>query len=251
MKAFLILENGTVYQGIHIGAVKEVICEIVFNTSMAGYVEALTDPAAAGQAVCMTYPLVGNYGVCIEDSESGRAWGDGLIVRELSRIAAIFRTDLTIQGYLQEQGIFGITGIDTRSLTKLLRINGTMSGCLTTNEHFDLNEYLTRIKAWRLTDAVAKVTTAARYENKGMRSSEEIAAVAAKPGSVRFNNADYSEGRRENSPIAIGNLTGRGKRVAVLDTGIMNSQLEALTRRGCDVTVFPAGTPAEELLAAT
>ena len=81
MKAFLILEDGTVFTGKHIGAVQEVISEIVFNTSMAGYTEVLTDPSYAGQAVCMTYPLVGNYGVCLEDMESGRAWPGGFIVR--------------------------------------------------------------------------------------------------------------------------------------------------------------------------
>lgn len=86
MKAFLILEDGTIFEGIHIGAEKEIISEIVFNTSMAGYLEVLTDPSYAGQAVCMTYPLIGNYGVCKEDCESRRPWPDGFIVRELSRM---------------------------------------------------------------------------------------------------------------------------------------------------------------------
>ena len=90
MKAFLILEDGTVFEGTHIGAVREVISEIVFNTSMAGYLEVLTDPSYAGQAVCMTYPLIGNYGVCLEDMESVQAWPDGFIVRELSRIPSNF-----------------------------------------------------------------------------------------------------------------------------------------------------------------
>lgn len=83
MKAFLILEDGTVFEGLHIGACKEVISEIVFNTSMAGYLEVLTDPSYAGQAVCMTYPLIGNYGICLEDMESRKPWPDGFIVREL------------------------------------------------------------------------------------------------------------------------------------------------------------------------
>ena len=92
MKAFLILEDGTVFQGTHIGVEKEVISEIVFNTSMAGYLEVLTDPSYAGQAVCMTYPLIGNYGVCLADMESRQAWPDGFIVRELSRIPSNFRS---------------------------------------------------------------------------------------------------------------------------------------------------------------
>ncbi len=104
MQAFLILEDGTVFTGTHIGADREVISEIVFNTSMAGYPEVLTDPSYAGQAVCMTYPLIGNYGVCREDMESRRPWVDGFIVRELSRTASNFRTDLTIQEFLEEYG---------------------------------------------------------------------------------------------------------------------------------------------------
>ena len=129
MKAFLILEDGTVFEGTHIGADKEIISEIVFNTSMAGYLEVLTDPSYAGQAVCMTYPLIGNYGVCLTDMESRRAWPDGFFVRELSRIPSNFRKDITIQEFLTQQDIPGIAGIDTRALTKILREKGTMNGC--------------------------------------------------------------------------------------------------------------------------
>ena len=97
MKAFLILEDGTVFAGKHIGVDKDVVSEIVFNTSMAGYTEVFTDPSYAGQAVCMTYPLIGNYGVCRADMESERIWLDGVIVRELSDVASNFRCDMTIQ----------------------------------------------------------------------------------------------------------------------------------------------------------
>ncbi|MBR1855312.1 MAG: carbamoyl phosphate synthase small subunit, partial [Lachnospiraceae bacterium] len=100
-KAFLILEDGTVFVGTHIGADKEIVSEIVFNTSMAGYLEVLTDPSYAGQAVCMTYPLIGNYGICKDDMESLRPWPDGFIVRELSRIPSNFRCDMTIQQFLE------------------------------------------------------------------------------------------------------------------------------------------------------
>ena len=144
MKAFLILEDGTVFEGTHIGAVREVISEIVFNTSMAGYLEVLTDPSYAGQAVCMTYPLIGNYGVCLEDMESVQAWPDGFIVRELSRIPSNFRKDITIQEFLEQQNIPGIAGIDTRALTKILREKGTMNGMITTDEAYDLNTVLPR-----------------------------------------------------------------------------------------------------------
>ena len=138
MKAFLILQDGTVFEGTQIGVVKDVISEIVFNTSMAGYPEVLTDPSYAGQAVCMTYPLIGNYGICKEDMESEQAWPDGLIVRELSRMPSNFRSDMTIQEFLINQNIPGIAGIDTRALTKILREKGTMNGMITVNENFGL-----------------------------------------------------------------------------------------------------------------
>ena len=148
MKAFLILEDGTVFTGTHIGAPGEIISEIVFNTSMTGYLEVLTDPSYAGQAVCMTYPLIGNYGICLEDMESERAWPDGLIVRELSRMASNFRKDITIQEFLEQHDIPGIAGIDTRALTKILREKGTMNGMITTDVNYDLTSILPKLKAY-------------------------------------------------------------------------------------------------------
>ena len=149
MKAFLILEDGTVFSGTHIGADKDVVSEIVFNTSMAGYPEVLTDPSYAGQAVCMTYPLIGNYGIVTEDMESVRPWLDGLIVRELSRMPSNFRTDMTIQAFLEKYEIPGIAGIDTRALTRLLRDRGTMNGMITTNADYDMTEVKERLAAYR------------------------------------------------------------------------------------------------------
>ena len=119
MKAFLILEDGTVFSGTSIGAEREVISEIVFNTSMTGYLEVLTDPSYAGQAVTMTYPLIGNYGICYKDMESLKAWPDGFIVRELSRMPSNFRCEDTIQKFLVDNNIPGIAGIDTRALAKI------------------------------------------------------------------------------------------------------------------------------------
>ena len=163
MKAFLILEDGTVFEGIHIGAEKEIISEIVFNTSMAGYLEVLTDPSYAGQAVCMTYPLIGNYGVCKEDCESRRPWPDGFIVRELSRMPSNFRSDCTIQEYLESFGVPGIAGIDTRALTKILREKGTMNGMITTNADYSLEEILPRLAAYTTGNVVEKVTCENMY----------------------------------------------------------------------------------------
>ena len=157
MKAFLILEDGTVFTGTSIGAKKEVISEIVFNTSMTGYLEVLTDPSYAGQAVTMTYPLIGNYGVCYEDMESKKAWPDGYIVREISRLASNFRNEAGIEEFLIKSDIPGIAGIDTRALTKILREKGTMSGMITTNEAYDLEAVKAQIKEYKVRRVVEKL----------------------------------------------------------------------------------------------
>lgn len=166
MNAFLILEDGTVFAGTSIGAKKEMISEIVFNTSMTGYLEVLTDPSYAGQAVVMTYPLIGNYGIT-PDMESKKAWPDGYIVRELSRMPSNFRCEGTLQDFLTEQGIPGIAGIDTRALTKLLREKGTMNGMITVNQDFNLEEILPKLKAYTVGDVVSKVTCEERYVLSG------------------------------------------------------------------------------------
>lgn len=157
MKAFLILEDGTVFEGISIGSTREVISEIVFNTSMTGYLEVLTDPSYAGQAVVMTYPLIGNYGIT-PDMESERPWPDGYIVRELSRMPSNFRCEGTLEDFLAKYDIPGIAGIDTRALTKILREKGTMNGMITTNEEYELTQILPRVKAYVTGNVVDKVT---------------------------------------------------------------------------------------------
>ncbi|SFA78917.1 carbamoyl-phosphate synthase small subunit [Acetitomaculum ruminis DSM 5522] len=167
MKAFLILEDGSVFQGESIGAKKEAVSEIVFNTSMTGYLEVLTDPSYAGQAVVMTYPLIGNYGVCLEDIESEKAWPDAFIVRELSELDSNFRTEMSIQDFLLKYDIPGISGIDTRALTKLLRDKGTMNGILTYDENYDINEIIPKLKAYSPSKVVEKVTCKEKYTLKG------------------------------------------------------------------------------------
>ncbi len=157
MKAFLILEDGTVFEGVSIGSTREIISEIVFNTSMTGYLEVLTDPSYAGQAVVMTYPLIGNYGICYEDMESMHPWPDGYIVRELSRMPSNFRSEASIQEFLEKNDIPGICGIDTRALTKLLREKGTMNGMITTKE-YQASEVVEHIRAYRCEKVVEKVS---------------------------------------------------------------------------------------------
>ncbi|MBQ6805970.1 MAG: carbamoyl phosphate synthase small subunit [Lachnospiraceae bacterium] len=246
MKAFLILEDGTVFEGTHIGAQKEIISEIVFNTSMVGYLEVLTDPSYAGQAVCMTYPLIGNYGVCEEDMESGQPWADGFIVRELSRIPSNFRCEKTIQEFLEERGVPGIAGIDTRALTKILRDKGTMNGMITTNENYQLEDIIPKLKEYTTGKVVEKVTCESKYDLKG---SESLADNGPISGSSQFNKADFEKGIREPKPSMIRKINGRGLRVALLDLGAKKNIMRSLTARGCDVTVYPASTTAEEIIA--
>ena len=207
MKAYLILEDGTVFEGTSIGSSREVISEIVFNTSMTGYLEVLTDPSYAGQAVVMTYPLIGNYGICREDMESRQAWPDGYIVRELSRIPSNFRSGDTIDHFLKEQDIPGISGIDTRALTKILREKGTMNGMITTNGDYDLEEVKEKIRQYTVKGVVLKTSVKKPYV-----------------------------------------LPGDGKKVALLDCGANDNIARNLNKRGCEVTVYPADTPAEEIL---
>ena len=207
MKAFLILEDGTVFTGTSIGSKKEIISEIVFNTSMTGYLEVLTDPSYAGQAVCMTYPLIGNYGICHEDQESLRPWPDGYIVRELSRIPSNFRCEDTVQNFLKKYDIPGIAGIDTRALTKILREKGTMNGMITTNESYNLDEIIPKLKEYTTGKVVERVTCEEKHV-----------------------------------------LKGNGPKVGLLDFGAKENIAKSLNERGCEVTIYPAATPAEEIL---
>lgn len=247
MKAFLILEDGTVFEGIHIGADKEIISEVVFNTSMVGYLEVLTDPSYAGQAVCMTYPLIGNYGVCREDMESERAWPDGFIVRELSRMPSNFRCDMTIQEFLEENNVAGIAKIDTRALTKILREKGTMNGMITTDENYKLDEIIPKLKEYKAEKTVETVTCKDKYELKGSKDLSENGPIT---GTARFVAKDYEAGKREMRPSMVREITGQGLKVALLNLGSKNNIAKSLAARGCDVTVYPAFTTAQEIIAA-
>ncbi len=245
MKAFLILEDGTVFEGTHIGIEKEVISEIVFNTSMAGYLEVLTDPSYAGQAVCMTYPLIGNYGVCREDMESRQAWPDGFIVKELSGVPSNFRSDMTIQEFLTEQKIPGIASIDTRALTKILREKGTMNGMITTDENYDLKNIIPKLKTYTTGKVVDKVTCKSKYN---VTASNELSDNGQIAGSIVFNQENYDQGIKEKKPSMVHELNGIGRKVALMDFGAKNNIADSLAKRGCEVTVYPASTSAEEII---
>ena len=205
MQAKLILEDGTVYTGTSIGSTRTAISEIVFNTSMTGYLEVLTDPSYAGQAIVMTYPLIGNYGFT-DDMESERSWADGYIVRELSRLDSNFRSMGSLEDFLIKSDIPGICGVDTRSLTRRLRNKGTMNGMITT-EDVNPDEVLSDIKGYSVGDVVSKVTCKKPYVVKG-----------------------------------------KGYKVALLDLGAKKSIAKSLSRRGCQVNVYPADTLAEQII---
>ncbi|MDD7049037.1 MAG: carbamoyl phosphate synthase small subunit [Lachnospiraceae bacterium] len=238
MKAFLILEDGTVFSGTSIGSRREVISEVVFNTSMTGYLEVLTDPSYSGQAVCMTYPLIGNYGICGDDQESLRPWLDGYIVRELSRMPSNFRSQDTIQRFLKRYDIPGIAGIDTRALTRKLRESGTMNGMITTDENFRLEEVLLRIKSYRTGNEVELVTRSEpEFYPAGMQENSIPDGHAMAVKAVPADWEGDGQGR-----------TGKKLRVALLDLGVKENIIRSLQKRGCDVTVYPAWTSAEEIL---
>lgn len=252
MKAFLILEDGTVFTGTSFGAAKEVISEIVFNTSMAGYPEVLTDPSYAGQAVCMTYPLIGNYGVCLEDMESVRPWPDALIVRETCHVPSNFRSDESLDAFMKKYDIPGISGIDTRALTKLLREIGTMNGMITTDEHYDLQIILPQLKKYTCGKVVEKVTCKEKYTVPGAKDLSENGPIS---GHAFFDSNEYEKYQdgdkscKEKRPSLIRSLNGQGLKIGLLDVGLKENIVRSLSMRGCDVMVYPAWTPAAEILA--
>ena len=213
MKASLILANGAVFTGQSIGSTADRVCEMVFNTSMTGYQEILTDPSYAGQGIVMSYPLIGNCGVNSEDGESDRPWAEALVVRHLSPRGSNFRCEGSLDGYLKQHDISGIEGVDTRALTRILRNQGTMNGMVTCAEHFSVPECLEKINAYAVKGTVEKVT----------RKAPQVFPPTADRGKVL--------------------------KVALLDYGVKRSMIGCLTNRGCSVTVLPAHTTAGEVLA--
>ena len=168
MKAKLILENGIVFEGKAFGYLKESVGEVVFNTGMTGYEEILTDPSYYGQIVTMTYPLIGNYGINLEDMESSSPKVKGFIVREKCDFSSNFRSELEISDYLKGNKIVGLEGIDTRALTKILRNSGTMKGIITL-EDISYEEAKGKLNEFSNSEAVKNVTTQKTYviEGKG------------------------------------------------------------------------------------
>jgi carbamoyl-phosphate synthase small subunit len=211
MKAILALEDGTVFEGESFGSSGRTNGEVVFNTGMTGYQEILTDPSYAGQIVTLTYPLVGSYGVNEDDFESRRVQVEGFVVHEAVSIPSNWRSEKTLDGFLKEKGIVGIQGIDTRELTRCLRVRGVMMGTISTDE--TPGEALNRVKnspSYAGIDFTRKVTAEEPYE-------------WAAEGVERYH-------------------------VALLDCGVKYNILRSLARLGCRTTVFPCTAPAEQIL---
>lgn len=227
MKAILALADGKIFAGEAFGASGEVEGEVVFNTSMSGYQEVLTDPSYCGQMVLMTYPLIGNYGVNPEDFESSRPFLKGFIVKELSGIPSNWRSSGTLDQFLKDHGVVGIQGIDTRALTRHIREAGAQQAVLSTLES-DANVLVEKAKQ--------SVSIVGRDLVKEVTCKEPY---IWKNESVGFGEKPHSNDAREKPFF-----------VVAYDFGIKRNILRKLTEAGCRVRVVPASTPAEEVLAA-
>jgi carbamoyl-phosphate synthase small subunit len=226
MKAILALADGKIYEGEAFGASGEVEGEVVFNTSMSGYQEVLTDPSYCGQMVLMTYPLIGNYGVNPEDFESSRPFLKGFIIKELSGIPSNWRSNGTLDQFLKEHGVVGIQGIDTRALTRHIRDAGAQQAVLSTVE------------------SDAGVLVARAKQSVGIVGRDLVKEVTCKePYFWENDGAGFGE-----SPPAKDN-GGKLFSVTAYDFGVKRNILRKLTEAGCRVRVVPASTPAEEVLA--
>ncbi len=228
MKAILALEDGTIFTGTSFGATGTVTGEVCFNTSVMGYQEILTDPSYRGQIVVMTYPLIGNYGICEEDNESAGPQPLGLVVGELSRIHSSWRADESLGDWLKRHGIPGIEGIDTRRIATITREKGALRACLTT-EMTEAEAVACACAAPSLagSELVSEVTTAEPYHwDEGGHQWKLFS-----------KDTDYSE------------LPPVRYNVVAYDFGIKRNTLRGMRRSGLDVTVVPAHTTADEVLA--
>ena len=230
MKAYLVLENGMVFEGRAIGCwpdsdAEAAVGELVFTTGMTGYLETLTDPSYAGQIIMQTFPMIGNYGVISQDFE-GKSFAKGYVVHELCGEPSNFRSEGKLDAFLKEQGIPGICGVDTRALTRLIRENGVMNACLYQSSEFKVQSanmpgLPERIREYQVKNAVAEVST------------KEVLEFG--PGSPTSAACSCAEGETLH--------------VVLIDYGAKRNIIRCLVKRGCRVTVVPHDTTAEEILA--
>ncbi len=224
--AILALEDGSIFKGVAIGADGQSSGEVVFNTSMTGYQEILTDPSYCRQIVTLTYPHIGNVGANKEDEESSQTWVSGLVIRDLPLVASNFRSEKSLDEYLKDNNIVGIADIDTRRLTRILREKGSLSGCIMAG---DVNEEQAL--------AAAKGFPGL----KGMDLAKEV--TVAKAYEWRSSTWQLGKGHEEKTDDELAH------HVVAYDFGVKSNILRMLVERGCRLTVVPAQTPAADVLA--
>ncbi|MBA6253379.1 MAG: carbamoyl-phosphate synthase small subunit [Colwellia sp.] len=226
--AILVLEDGTVFKGTAIGADGAAVGEVVFNTSMTGYQEILTDPSYAEQIITLTYPHIGNTGTNSEDEESNTIWAKGLVIRDLPLLASNFRNEQNLSDYLKARNVLGIADIDTRKLTRILREKGAQNGCIMT---------LDTMSEAAETDALAQAKAFPGL--KGM----DLAKVVSTKEQYQWTEGSWELGK--------GHITPENSKfhVVAYDFGAKRNILRMLVDRGCKVTVVPAQTPAADVLA--
>ena len=222
--AVLVLKDGTIFRGTSIGAEGVAAGEVVFNTAITGYQEILTDPSYCRQIVTLTYPHIGSYGTNPEDVESGRVYAAGLVIRNLPLVASNFRSTQDLSGYLQAQGVVAIADIDTRRLTRILREKGSQNGCL---------------MAGRIDDAEA---LAAARDFPGL-AGMDLAKVVSCNAQYTWDETVWSLGK------GYGRQEAPQRHVVAYDYGVKRNILRMLAARGCRLTVVPAQTPAQDVLA--
>ena len=229
-QAILALADGTVFRGISIGAAGHTVGEVVFNTSMSGYQEILTDPSYCQQIVTLTYPHIGNYGVSAEDVEAKKVFAAGFVIKDLPLLASNFRSDMPLDAYLKREGTVAIADIDTRQLTRHLRSKGAQNGCIFT---LPLGEALTHA---HVADATARAKAAPSM------AGLDLAKVVSQSETTRWTQTEWSlEG-------GYGELDAPQFHVVAYDFGVKRNILRMLASRGCQVTVVPAQTSAAEVL---
>jgi carbamoyl-phosphate synthase small subunit len=230
-KAILVLEDGAVFSGRSFGAEGEKTGEVVFNTSLTGYQEILTDPSYKGQIVTMTYPLIGNYGVNEEDIESQIPQVEGFVVRENSKVASNFRSTEKLDSYLKKHNIIGIEGIDTRMLTRRLRIHGSLKGIISTTD-FNIESLINKAK-----------------DCPGVEGVDLVKVVTCIKKYV-WNDTSYAQMTNDKWQMSNEGVASRRIKynVVAYDYGVKFNILRNLQLVGCKVTVVPATMPAEEVL---
>ena len=229
--AILALADGTVFQGYSIGKSGSSVGEVVFNTSMTGYQEILTDPSYCQQMVVLTYPHIGNYGVSGEDIESNKVFATGLIIKDLPQLHSNFRASHDLSEYLQAQQVCGIAGLDTRALTRHLRTHGAQNGCILT------------LQAGEEVTESLKAQAIAQAKDAPSMTGLDLAKVVTTDKSYEWTQTEWQLGS------GYGTQSAPQFHVVAYDFGVKFNILRMLAQRGCRVTVVPAQTPAHEVLA--